>query len=90
MKYKIVIKNQNKKLNNLCLKSGVTVIQTTPTKLKMLLNKTEYIYKMKKILKRGVCITLIYLIAIGCTLMLTNRIERLEAATIKNGMNQIR
>jgi len=45
---------------------------------------------MKKILKRGVCITLIYLIAIGCTLMLTNRIERLEAATIKNGMNQIR
>lgn len=43
----------SEKLNNLCLKSGVTVIQTTPTKLKMLLNKTEYIYKMKKILLGG-------------------------------------
>lgn len=45
---------------------------------------------MKELLKRGACITLIYLIAIGCTLMLTNRIERLEAATIENSINQIR
>lgn len=41
------------KLNKLCLKEGVTVIQTTPTKLKMLLNTTEYIHNMKKILLGG-------------------------------------
>lgn len=41
------------KLNKLCLKYSVTIIQTTPTKLKMLLNKNEYIYNMKKILLGG-------------------------------------
>lgn len=45
---------------------------------------------MKKLLKKGAYITLIYLTAIGCTLMLTNRLERLEAATVKNGISQIR
>ncbi|MDO4283630.1 MAG: amino acid adenylation domain-containing protein [Clostridia bacterium] len=41
------------KLSKLCLKYGVTIIQTTPTKLKMLLNTTEYIHHMKKILLGG-------------------------------------
>ncbi len=35
--------------------------------------------KMKELVKRGVCVTLIYLVAILCTFVLTNRIERLEA-----------
>lgn len=43
----------SEKLNKLCLMHGVTIIQTTPTKLKMLLNKNEYIYNMKKILLGG-------------------------------------
>lgn len=41
------------KLNKLCLKHHVTVIQTTPTKLKMLLKVSEYIFYMKKILLGG-------------------------------------
>lgn len=36
---------------------------------------------MKKIIKRGACVTLIYLVAIACTFMLSNRIERLEASS---------
>lgn len=41
------------KLSKLCLKYNATVIQTTPTKLKMLLNNTKYVYNMKKILLGG-------------------------------------
>lgn len=41
------------KLNKLCLKNNVTTIQTTPTKLKMLLTSNEYIYNMNKILLGG-------------------------------------
>jgi len=35
--------------------------------------------KMKEVIKKGVCVTLIYLIAILCTVVLQNRIERLES-----------
>ncbi len=37
---------------------------------------------MKNIMRKGACITIIYLIAICCTFILTNRIERLEQAVI--------
>lgn len=39
--------------------------------------------KMKEIMKRGICVTLIYFVAILCTLMLSNRIERLESVSFE-------
>ncbi len=41
---------------------------------------------MKNIMRKGAFITFIYLIAICCTFILTNRIERLEQATIERNM----
>lgn len=38
---------------------------------------------MKKIMEKGICVALIYLVAIGCTFILTSRIERLEQASIE-------
>ncbi len=41
---------------------------------------------MREIMKKGVCVILIYFVAIICTFILTNRIERLEAQKmIENG-----
>jgi len=39
---------------------------------------------MKEMIKKGVCVTLIYLVAIGCTFLFTNRMERLEQAAIED------
>ena len=33
---------------------------------------------MKKIIKKGVCITLIYAVAVLCTFIMANRIEKLN------------
>ncbi len=38
---------------------------------------------MREIMKRGVCVVLIYFVAIICTFIFTNRIERLEAQEIR-------
>ena len=35
---------------------------------------------MIKIIKGGICISIIYLFAIGCTLLLSNRIQEIDAS----------
>ncbi len=39
---------------------------------------------MKNIMKKGACVTLIYLIAIACTFIMANRVERLEGAKMES------